>query len=52
MVGQIVDLILEEFTLNQLEPQVMFSEAIKRNAQVLQMFLLCFGKDNHIIQVD
>ena len=52
MMGQIVNLILEELTLTWLELQIMFSEALKHNVQVLQVFLLHFREDNHVIQVN
>ena len=52
MIGQIVNLIAEKFTLTRLEFQVMFSKAFEHNVQASQMSLLSFGKDNHVIQVN
>ena len=52
MIGQIIDLIVEEFTFTQLEFQVKLLKVFKHNRQASQMLLLSFGKDNHIIQID
>ena len=52
MMGQIIDLIGEEFTFTLLEFQVMLSKMFEHRMQASQMLYLSFGKDNHVIQVD
>ena len=52
MMSQVIDLVLEEFTLGWLGLQVVLPEALENNAQVMQVFLFCLSKDDHVIQVD
>ena len=42
--GQIIDLIVEEFTFTQLEFQVMLLEMFKHNMQAFQMLFLSLEK--------
>ena len=49
MMGQIVDLILEEFALTQLEFRIMLSKA---QCAIVASVPPWFWKDNHIIQVN
>ena len=44
IMGQIVDLILEEFALTWLEFQIIFSEAHEHNVQASQVFLFSWEK--------
>ena len=41
MMSQVVDLVLEEFTLGAFEPEVVLTKSVKDNTQLVQVFLFC-----------
>ena len=52
MVGQVVDLGLEQFALGGLEFEAVHPQAVKNNSHPLEMLGRHLGIDDHIIQVD
>ena len=52
MMGQVIDLCLEQLTFGGLEFEAMHPQAVKNNSHPLKMLRRRLRVDDHIIQVD
>ena len=52
MMGQVVDLGLEQLAFGGLEFEAVCPQAVKNDSHPLEMLGRCLGIDDHIIQVD